>query len=36
MYIKFELKKAKELSLMTLTLRFQKWHEELGKLSLEH
>ena len=46
-YARFELKKnTQELSFMplnsdaefeeTLTLWFQKWHEELGKVSLEH
>ena len=46
-HMKFELKKnAEDLSFMTLnseakfeyalTLWFQKWHEELGELSLEH
>ena len=45
-YISFELKNTEELSFMrlksdvkfeeTLILWFQKWHEELGELSLEH
>ena len=44
--ISFELKNTEELSFMrlksdvkfevTLILWFQKWHEELGELSLEH
>ena len=45
-FMSFELKNTEELSFMalnsdakfeqTLTLWFQKWHEELGELSLEH
>ena len=45
-YMSFELKNTEELSFMTLnsdakfeqtlTLWFQKWHEEPGELSLEH
>ena len=45
-YIRFEQKNTDELSFMTLnsdakfeyilTLWFQKWHEKLGRLSLEH
>ena len=45
-YFSFELKNTDELSFMTpnsdanfkwtLTLSFQKWHKELGELSLEH
>ena len=41
-YMRFDLKNTEELSEVdakfeqTLTLRIEKWHEELGELSLEH
>ena len=38
-YMRFDLKKYKRVifhDTETLTLWFQKWHEELGELSLEH